>query len=587
MAPRRRCPVCGSKQWHKEPSSGLITCSEGHVLQNYRNEAREVDEMGPHMMRKRTLKSRREKKEKRSRADPKLYHGDRARYHYFQCLQLILRMQVAALVELWELPSEFEVVCRDIWALHLHLLPNPPPAEPLYFARDEADMHQADGSAQARTATSPDNSDGETGEKDSGKDLSASSSSESESEDDAEMEQLMRENSGSSSSSEEDADYNTNSIPRKEVVRKKRLHRQYDAPASNIAVLMVACWSLRLPVMYMDFIRLIEAYKLPYLDTIRSMPATLTTHLTKHTAHALSPHYAPTPLHLHRLASRLARLMNSSYGIFTPELNAAPILWRAVRGLCGTPTLYMLAKRVARVLSIPLTLHRSLAPGLKRTRKNDPDWHKYDNAVPEVALAASAIIVLKMVYGLDGKVRSPQDKNDMGSALPRVSDYLACLDDMDKATQARGSAFSADSQMTVLDLSNAELDSYLDFCERILLPPEDRRTGHGAPPPDSGQGPLPAEFPKLSANVIEAGDRAMRPGECYNIYSTADVLGSVPADYEAVVRRAGHWAGVDEDYVCGVVERFERRFVRWWDGVKRQEREERGVDDGVGAGFSD
>lgn len=33
MAPRRRCPTCGSKQWHKEPSSGLIACSEGHVLQ--------------------------------------------------------------------------------------------------------------------------------------------------------------------------------------------------------------------------------------------------------------------------------------------------------------------------------------------------------------------------------------------------------------------------------------------------------------------------------------------------------------------------------------------------------------------------
>ena len=33
MAPRRRCPTCGSKQWHKEPSSGLIACSEGHILQ--------------------------------------------------------------------------------------------------------------------------------------------------------------------------------------------------------------------------------------------------------------------------------------------------------------------------------------------------------------------------------------------------------------------------------------------------------------------------------------------------------------------------------------------------------------------------
>lgn len=33
MAPRQRCPVCRSKQWHKEPSSGLIACSEGHILQ--------------------------------------------------------------------------------------------------------------------------------------------------------------------------------------------------------------------------------------------------------------------------------------------------------------------------------------------------------------------------------------------------------------------------------------------------------------------------------------------------------------------------------------------------------------------------
>lgn len=38
-----------------------------------------------------------------------VYHGERARYHYFQCLQLILRMQIVALVKAWDLPPEFEV----------------------------------------------------------------------------------------------------------------------------------------------------------------------------------------------------------------------------------------------------------------------------------------------------------------------------------------------------------------------------------------------------------------------------------------------------------------------------------------------
>jgi len=38
-----------------------------------------------------------------------VYHGARARYHYFQCLQLLLRKQVVALTILWNLPPEFEV----------------------------------------------------------------------------------------------------------------------------------------------------------------------------------------------------------------------------------------------------------------------------------------------------------------------------------------------------------------------------------------------------------------------------------------------------------------------------------------------
>jgi RNA polymerase I-specific transcription initiation factor RRN7 len=89
MAPRRKCPVCGSKQWHKDSSSGLVACSEGHVIQvcgchlstsilegnrhcqNYRNEAGEADDLGNHTMRKRTLKSGRQKKARQSRADPK------------------------------------------------------------------------------------------------------------------------------------------------------------------------------------------------------------------------------------------------------------------------------------------------------------------------------------------------------------------------------------------------------------------------------------------------------------------------------------------------------------------------------------
>jgi RNA polymerase I-specific transcription initiation factor RRN7 len=35
---------------------------------------------------------------------------------------LLLRLQIAALQRLWELPPEFEAICKDVWALHLTML---------------------------------------------------------------------------------------------------------------------------------------------------------------------------------------------------------------------------------------------------------------------------------------------------------------------------------------------------------------------------------------------------------------------------------------------------------------------------------
>lgn len=67
--------------------------------------------------------------------------------------------------------------------------------------------------------------------------------------------------------------------------------------------------------------------------------------------------------------------------------------------------LYMLSKRLAKVLSIPLTLHWSLAPGLSKRKQGDSNRHQSDNAPAEVGLIAAVMIVLKMVYGLDGSKR--------------------------------------------------------------------------------------------------------------------------------------------------------------------------------------
>ncbi|KAI0719577.1 hypothetical protein C8T65DRAFT_706255 [Cerioporus squamosus] len=595
MAPRRKCPVCGSRQWHKEPSSGLVTCSEGH---NYRNETREVTELGPHAVRKRTLKSQRKKQERLTDADPKpVYHGERARYHYFQCLQLFLRMQVAALTRLWQLPPEFEKVCRDVWALHLSLLPNPPVPEPLLHLKDAGAQDQSSETAterpgkpaKARVSRESDDDDRKSGS-------SSSSSSGSESEEsgeDSELDRLMRENSESPSSDDEGHTESRKHSSAHVSKKKKRTfgRHNHDEPASTVSVLVVACWTLRLPVIYMDFVRLIESYDLPYLDALRLLPENMVRHLRKQTIQALSPHYPPTPLHLHTLTSRLAKLLYSTYDVYTPEMNAPPILWQAVRALQGLPTLYVMTKKLARVVSIPLTLHRSLAPELVRKKKKDPAYHKHDSAVPEVALVAAVIVVMKMVYGLDGKPRRPREKTDLACALPALPELIQAIHDAEAVDLKHAPARYFRS---ALDMDDKMLDDYLAFCEKALLPREDRLPPRNATTdqfplgrpsrPPTPTGPSDQEQPtegdgfpgvNMSANSIDTKSDVLRPGEQYTIYNTQDILGSLPDDMELVIARAAKWAGVDDAYVSGVVERFERRVVRWWDNAKRREREKR------------
>lgn len=210
-----------------------------------------------------------------------VYHGERARYHYFQCLQLLLRMQITALTNAWQLPPEFEVryreshaisllnglstkvMCRDIWALHLSLLPNPPPAEPYLYALEQAGQKQSDASPAKHKQDETDKNDASdngdsSSDRDSPEKSNCSSSPPSDGDEDSELERLLRENSEAPSSSEDEEQ----SRPRKPILKDKEpkskdLHRDYDSPAGNISVLMLACWTLRLPVMYMDFVRFV------------------------------------------------------------------------------------------------------------------------------------------------------------------------------------------------------------------------------------------------------------------------------------------------------------------------------------------
>lgn len=83
---------------------------------------------------------------------------------------------------------------------------------------------------------------------------------------------------------------------------------------------------------------------------------------------------------------------------------------------------------------------------------------------------------------------------------------------------------------------------------------------------------LPAQDlvdPTLAESTTTA---VLRPGESHKIYHSYDILGSVPENYAFIIERAAHWCGVGDEVIYAVVERFERRFLRWKEKKDKLER---------------
>lgn len=64
-----------------------------------------------------------------------------------------------------------------------------------------------------------------------------------------------------------------------------------------------------------------------------------------------------------------------------------------------------MAKKVAATLELPLRLDKRLAREVTRVRRKDGTSYLGDNAPPELSLMVAVVVVLKLVYGLDGKER--------------------------------------------------------------------------------------------------------------------------------------------------------------------------------------
>ena len=73
-----------------------------------------------------------------------------------------------------------------------------------------------------------------------------------------------------------------------------------------------------------------------------------------------------------------------------------------------------------------------------------------------------------------------------------------------------------------------------------------------------------SERPRFQANSLKNDAHSQLPGELYTLYSPRDAIGYLPEKYQVVVNRAARWVGVSEGYLSRVIEKYERRVIRWW-----------------------
>ena len=64
------------------------------------------------------------------------------------------------------------------------------------------------------------------------------------------------------------------------------------------------------------------------------------------------------------------------------------------------------------------------------------------------------------------------------------------------------------------------------------------------------------------AMMADEESQELRPGEGYRVYRSRDVCGTMAEEHRVVIMRAARWVRVPEEYLAGVVERYERRVMR-------------------------
>ncbi|GJJ69791.1 RNA polymerase I-specific transcription initiation factor RRN7 [Entomortierella parvispora] len=480
MGKKPPCRICRSRRWRKN-SNGFFICELGHQLEGHQEEVSEFDAtMGSTYQR---VKKGPKRKRKVQENLISFLSGRDLDFYFLQCIQLLLRKQLYAMIHELGCPAEIENVAHEYWTLYMASLTAYRASNDTLNTDDddESDDEGEDNSEQDGKNKDKDK-DMETGPE-SEKQLKKSKKSsdpvfkdkadvsEEEPDDLDNMDEYQRSDSSSSESEDEgnddendnDDDDNLNTglpqkktrktLPSGKVVPSKKFLKNSATDLtmpSTIAICFLSAQHLKLPIVMGDFYRWTMDRTIPYFNAENYFPPEMR---GRALVEVLAPKHRGIEV-FQNAAGFISNHMLSEFGVVPRTPNIPPMIFRFVQELMLPVEVYPCAMRLYHIFQ-------------DKTSEKLGRHYRHQTTMNPVIAMAVVLVIAKLIYGLDDKKRSTPQPSSWLNSLPRESDIFKSLDVFD-SLQAQTKIPTLFGEFEELIKLNPDL--YTEYCENELKP---------------------------------------------------------------------------------------------------------------------
>jgi RNA polymerase I-specific transcription initiation factor RRN7 len=245
--------------------------------------------------------------------------------------------------------------------------------------------------------------------------------------------------------------------------RQNRIKKLSALPTlvDQLALIYLAIYFLRIPIFVGDLIRWTNGNGLVFHSAVDDLPEDMKERVAGTVARMLNQKYLLTADKFQPEAWRLFMAYQRELSMVLPPLNVPPYLFRFIEQMALPIEVYPAVRRLGDLLSYTFEYSEEIAKS-----KRDP--------TPEMKLVVLVVIVVKLFYPFDGRVRQPTQDNEPAVAVVNWHLWSKTRKERDKINGKSNLSYDAASKVEegdVFHMPEEKLDQYLDWFGKTWATP--------------------------------------------------------------------------------------------------------------------